>query len=321
MRIFKRLCPAAAFLILFVLINFLLNDALIPYQYPRVKIHTIETQTFDDLIVGTSHSFSAINPEILSSSTGRSCYNASVGSQFPRDTLYLLMDACRSHRPGRIILEYDPAYLVDADRAFVNERYFVQCMAPSFVKLKYFTDCALDSDFRVALMPWIGHRGELNGIRRNLQIKKSDAWKKYGIEPFDDGRQRMTQQGQMRIASSEFNPAPPDLNQFSPDEIQDNLDDLNRVLRFCNREGIPVVIVTTPIPAETRDAHTDYYEAAHKLMEDIAASHDITFLDYAWKGDSRLDDATENYSDLEGHMHEEAADRFSAVLAADLNTL
>ena len=118
MRIFKRLCPAAAFLILFVLINFLLNDALIPYQYPRVKIHTIETQTFDDLIVGTSHSFSAINPEILSSSTGRSCYNASVGSQFPRDTLYLLMDACRSHRPGRIILEYDPAYLVDADRAF-----------------------------------------------------------------------------------------------------------------------------------------------------------------------------------------------------------
>ncbi|MBR2188435.1 MAG: hypothetical protein IJ860_03345 [Eubacterium sp.] len=316
---FKKILPLVALLALLVLVNGLLNYALVPYQYPRVKIHAVETRTYDDLVLGTSHSFSAINPEILSDTTGRSCFNASVGSQFPRDTLYLLQDACRHHMPGRVILEYDPAYLIDADRAFVNERYFVQCMEPSPVKLRYFLDCALNSDFRVALMPWIGHRGDLGGIRRNLQIRQSEVYRDYGVACFDDGNQRMTESGQMRISNQIFDASMVKQRTFSPDDSKDNLADLERVLKFCSDRQIPVVLVTTPVPAETRDAHADYYRDAHQLMAGIAGKWQLPFLDYAYEGDRRLNDATESFSDLDGHMHEDAADAFSAVLAADLN--
>lgn len=321
MRIFKRIYPAALFLALFLMINTALNYMLIPYQYPRVKIHTIETQTFDDLILGTSHSFSAINPAVLSESTGRTCYNASVGSQFPRDTLYLLQDACIRHKPGRVILEYDPAYLIDADRAFVNERYFVQCMQPSAVKLRYFLDCAADSDFRVALMPWIGHRGDLSGIRRNLKIKNSSSFHAYGTQPFDDGNQRMTDQGQMRISERIFDDKKPRLNAFQPETSKDNLHDLIRIFRFCREKEIPVILVTTPVPSETLETYPDYYQDAHTLMASIAAEWNIPFLDYAYQQDRRLNYETAEFSDLEGHMHEDASDAFSAVLAADLNSI
>ena len=60
-------------------INALLSYMLIPYQFTRMKIHTIETEDFDDLILGSSHGSAAIDPAVLSEKTGRTCFSAAAG--------------------------------------------------------------------------------------------------------------------------------------------------------------------------------------------------------------------------------------------------
>ena len=53
-------------------------------------------------------------------------------------------------------------------------------------------------------------------------------------------------------------------------------------------------------------------------MASVTAEWGIPFLDYAYQQDSRLNYETAAFSDLEGHMHENTSDAFSAVFAADL---
>ena len=54
MRIFKRIAVPILFLAILMGVNAVFNYLLIPYTFTRYKLHMIESETFDDLILGSS---------------------------------------------------------------------------------------------------------------------------------------------------------------------------------------------------------------------------------------------------------------------------
>ena len=91
--------------------------------------------------------------------------------------------------------------------------------------------------------------------------------------------------------------------------------------RVCAREGIELVVVTTPVPAETLEANAASYEAAGAEMSALAESYGFRYLNYTGgellAANKALTDA-DLYADWDGHMFADAAAAFSEVLARDL---
>ena len=93
MRIFKRIAVPILFLAILMGVNAIFNYLLIAYTFTRYKLHKIETEAFDDLILGSSHGATNIDPAYVSSVTGRSAFNAAQGEEFPVDSYFFLKDA------------------------------------------------------------------------------------------------------------------------------------------------------------------------------------------------------------------------------------
>ena len=327
MRIFKHLLPFILGVLFILLLNAALNYMLIPYQFTRVKVHKVETETFDDLILGSSHGGTAFDPTALTAETGRSSYNACAGGQFPMDNYYLLLDALREHAPKRVIFEYDPNYWISLDPFNRTARYQESVMAPSAVRFEYFSKLLLPGDIRYVLMPWSLYESGLKDIRRIVARKQSDDYKNYAVEPFNEkGSQACDENGFLGIPDDVGgDPKIPDL--FYTDGMEHivakNREYFEKIVRLCQKKEIELVVVTTPVPAATREATEGFYYTAHEWMKDLSTAYGFTYLDFVLPSENKdaLPDLCEDpkgFSDGEGHMHISAARNFTQVLASYL---
>ena len=75
------------FLVLMICIALLvgLDLALYPCTFMRNDVHTVVTQQFDDIILGTSHGMTDIDPDTMEEVTGRSGHNMCVGGEYGID--------------------------------------------------------------------------------------------------------------------------------------------------------------------------------------------------------------------------------------------
>ena len=330
MRIFKKLFPFAAGICFFLCVNALLGYLIIPYQFPRMKVHRIETETFQDLILGTSHGSSAFDPAVLTGETGRTCFNAAAGGAYPRDNYYLLADACRAHAPERVIIEYDPAYWISKDSFNRNARYQLDVMAFSAVKLRYFQDLCLEGDLRYVLMPWFLYADSFDRIAQTVAIKRSEDYRTYSVRPFAHDGQRCEENGFTPIPdSAQGDYTIPELSFDEENEryVRANQAYFEKTLKLCAEKGIEVVVVTTPVPAPTLEADHAFYQEAHQRMAALAEQYGFAYLDFAWQEETDGTAAQpqpfpswepECFSDGEGHMRESAAGRFTRLLAQKL---
>lgn len=326
MRIFKLLLPFAAGLAVFLALNTALCFLMIPYQFTRVKIHRAETETFDDLILGSSHGSAAIDPSVLTEVTGRSCLNAAAGGQYPRDNYYLLLDACREHKPGRVIFEFDPTYWVSEDNFNRTPRYQLSMMEPSLTKLQYFMDLCLPGDIRYCLMPWFLYQTKPEEMRRIAGRKLGEAYRTYSVEPFSEGDQVCEESG--FIAISDQANGDRSVREFSFGEgtgsyVKENQARFEQLVRCCREQAIELVVVTTPVPLPTRSANEAFYREAHGLMQALSEKYGFRYLDYVMPEEDASEHLkarwrAKSFSDAEGHMRVSAARRFSRMLARAL---
>ena len=295
MQTSKKILPVLGGLLLFFLLNAFLNFALIPYQFTRMKIHTIENETFDDLILGSSHASAAIDPERFTEELGRSCFNAAAGGQYPRENYYLLLDACEKHVPGRILLEYDPSYWVSGDSFNAAARYQLSEMEWSRAKWSYARDLCPGSDIRFVLMPWslyvdlfpdpAGSSGNLlQRMADNIRTRLGEDYRQYGTVSFLTGSgQACDQNGFTYIP--DFVPGDRTIPEFSFGEDKEAYFETNRqyfekTLDLCRKNGIEVVVFTTPVPKTTLEQNRDFYREAHRRMADLSREHSFRYLDF-----------------------------------------
>ena len=323
MRIFKQLLPLIAGFALFLCFNALMNYLIIPNQFTRVKIHRIETGTYEDLILGSSHGNAAINPAVLAEKTGRSGYNAAAGGQCPVDNYYLLKDALREHDVKRVILEYDPSYWLFHDSFNGTARYQLSQMAPSTVRLAYFAELCLPGDLRYVFLPWTLYDVYPERMKANLEKKKSGAYLNYETTPFTDDTQTFHEDGFMELKDFAVgNMSTPELSfDGKMSYVEENRTWFERIIKLCLNKGMEVIVVTTPVPGETLKKNAAFYAEAHAMMEALLAPYGVRYLDFAAPKETdetapcagRWDGG--DFSDGEGHMRGSAAGDFSHVLA------
>ena len=89
MHSFKKFSKAVLVIAVCTAILILLDTALYPCTFMRNDVHTVVTQQFDDIILGTSHGKMDIDPESMEEVNGRTGHNLCVGGEYGIDAYYL----------------------------------------------------------------------------------------------------------------------------------------------------------------------------------------------------------------------------------------
>ena len=112
MHSFKKFSKAVLVIAVCTAILILLVSALYRCNFMSIVVHTVVTQQFDDIILGTSHGMTDIDPAVMEEITGRTGHNMCVGGEYVIDAYHIAKLIAEKQKPTRIIYEVDPEYLV-----------------------------------------------------------------------------------------------------------------------------------------------------------------------------------------------------------------
>lgn len=313
MRIFKRAAAVLLFAAILTVISLTLNELLIPYTFTRMKIHAIENNTWQDLILGSSHGGTNIDPEVLEGETGRSAFNAAQGEEFPVDSLYLLKDACLFHKPERVIYEFDPTYWLTAQETDSNYVLTFYTMQASAVKAEYFGAKMWKADFRTWSAPWYFFRSRIGEIPDTLRIKAGTDYQTYGTETFESDLQSVKETGFISLKKVRGTDKI-EIRPWNDQTIQkDDVGYFIRLAEYCRQEGIELAVVTTPVPDSTYEAGKENFDSASAYMDTLAEWYGFTYISYNGDRAQGLDLSDDAYADYDGHMYGDSAEAFSKV--------
>ena len=321
MRSFKFIAKAAAVIAAAVIIFLLLDFALYPCTFMRSDIHSVATQTFDDVYMGTSHGKMNIDPDTIGEITGRTGHNVCVGGEYPADTYYILrMMLERGHKPQRVVYEISPGYLVRQKEEGNNYLLFYHEFPLSMSKLAYFKDQVAKCNLRTLFFPWYEYplAYEISRVGETCRAKMQ---KDYSASMFKTASQEYHESGFIaRFPVDTAGLTTDGLTAPSVEEIKpENMVYLDKLVALCQKEGIEFVAVTTPLPLENLQAFASAYQEIWTLFDTWFAERGVTYINY--NDQTYFNDFTHDiaaFTDMDGHLHEQAALAFSRVLAAQL---
>ncbi|MFG6382771.1 MAG: hypothetical protein K1V96_00765 [Lachnospiraceae bacterium] len=319
MRNFKKiLLPIMAVLILMV-VNIGMNYALIPYSYVRIMMHQVETQNYDTVFLGTSHGLNGISPNVIERETGAKTMNLCLGGEYPRDAYYMLKKVCEKSVPKTVIYELDAGYWCteEGQRGDFNRIYYE--MPFSKVKVEYFISKMLKLDFRATLFPWFYYRGQIGNIKNIINCKQSEDYKNYGVEAFRNEAQSY-EEGFMRNHPVEIEKPEEPLELWNEKtKNKDSFLYFEKMASFCEKQGITLIVITTPVPEETLEKYNKEFQKADTFFTSYLEKFDVQYWNYnrSERKIENFDYSLKAFSDYEGHMNWEQAEIFSAQIAKD----
>ena len=166
-----------------------------------------------------------------------------------------------------------------------------------------------------------------------IREKKSEEYRNFDISCFTDEVQSYHRDGfiaRFRVdagTTREDVPALWNRGNYNKDEQKY----FEKLAGFCEKSGIELVTVITPIPDSTYEAYRDAYDDASAFFEEYMAERGIRMINYLRDGRNtgQSDDAAigntagrvprdpDDFCDNEGHMFEDTAAEFTKVLAED----
>ena len=303
-------------------ILFLLDFVLYPCTFIRNDVHEVTSETFDDVIMGTSHGKLCIDPESMEEVNGRSGHNLCVGGEYPQDSIYLLKLMIETgHKPDRIVYEVSPGYLVREKEEGNNYLLFYHEFPLSRAKLSYFVNAIAKCNFRSLFFPWYEYplSYELSHMNETAAAK----WQKdYSVDRFRTESQEYHESGFVaRYAVDTSVLTTDDLVLYPVSAVKSqNMEDIKKLASLCREEGIGFCAVTTPIPLPNLQAFAEDYNEFWDYMRAFFAEQQIPWINFNDPEHFNLftHDITA-FTDMDGHMNENAARAFSGVLAEQLN--
>ena len=318
-KIFISLLVCAAILV----VNAKMTDFLYPNNEMRVVVHKIQTTDYDTLIIGNSHGQCGIDPVALEQFGGMHAINAASGNEFVIDAYYLVRLAAQSTDLKTVIYEIDSAYwmLDEAENCELVKVYHE--FPPSKLKFRYFQDKILKSDFRTVPFEWYLYRNYLGRIDSLREMKSSDAYKNYSIEPFRSPVQLMQENGFIAIQRFEEDAPKADTSMtWHRENVKEkHLKNFKRLVDFCRENEIQLVCIMTPIPEVTFSKDQPFSADSIAYFTALCESYDVPFHSYLIDGRDGITHDLADYDDYDGHMYFDSAYSFSAVLAIDLPKL
>ncbi|TGY96566.1 hypothetical protein E5329_09320 [Petralouisia muris] len=320
MRNFKRILLPVVLILTIAAVNLGLNYALIPYSYVRIMMHQIQTEEYDTVFLGTSHGLNGISPKVITEKTGKNAVNLSLGGEYPRDAYYLLKQVCEKKKPERVVYELDPGYWCtpEGQRGDFNRIFYE--MPASLTKVEYFFAKERELDFRAALFPWFYYRGQFRDMKEIIQVKQGEDYKNYGTAAFWDGGQEFAD-GFLRNTPVPGMKEEKDLVLWKEaDRNEDSFRYFEKLASFCKKRNIELIVVTTPVPAETLEKYAKEFQEADAFFQEYLERLGLEYWNYncTERKIADFDYSLNAFTDYEGHMNVQQAEAFSAQLAEDL---
>lgn len=322
MRNFKRFAVLAFLLALVIGVNSLLSFALYPYTYSRVDIHHLISEDHDTIFVGSSHGKCGLNPEVFDSVCGTVSTNQCLGGEYPIDAYHIVRLACETgHKPKQVIYELDAGYFVSKPNEGADFAILYQEFPASFTKFHYWMTKILDGDFRNTLFPWYLYRGKIFSVNNTLSQKRSEEYKDFGISSFANPAQIYHSSG---FIERLVQPADKSVKDIPVLYTGDNISPeseiyFRRLAQLCEREGIRLIAVTTPVPEVTVQEYSSAYAGANQYF--TALSKELGVAYYNCNYIEKFSDLRDlNYFvDYDGHYYGEYADLFTERFAKMLD--
>ena len=319
-----KIVKTVVFLALILLINAVMQYALVPSSYMRINFHNVRENKYDDIFIGTSHGFCGIDPVKVDEVTGRRSTNLCMPNEFLQDSYYIVKEVLRHQKPERIIYELDPGYWVTENNTGHAEVFIYDNMPWSPVKLQYGLDKLGAKDFRASLFLWHYYRSSLNlsEICSNLQNKQSKAYKEYREDqPSEDAEYYKGEGFLSHPRGAGENKQDTNLVLWDEQKVNEvSLEYFEKLAAYCRKEKIELIAVALPIPEETTELYQDAYGEAYAYYEELMEQYEVDYYNFNTIKDAEIDRNLEDFYDYDGHMFADTAEAFSLVLGKYLKT-
>ena len=321
MHNFKRAARIVLPVLMAALLLIFLDLALYPCTFIRNDVHAITTSSYEDVILGTSHGKINIDPAAMERISHRSAYNMANGNEYPVDSYYLLkLMIEKGTAPQRVIYVTTPEYFMMEKEEGHNYLLFFHEFPPGRTWMEYFFSTVASCSMRTGLFPWTEYplSTELKSVKTNLRKKLSGD---YGTEDFQSATQSYHEDG--HIARYPVDPSTfsfPDYDAFDPEAVrEENLAWIRALVALCREHRISFVAVTPPTAQPVLDRYQEGFEKADSFFSAFYEQLKVHYYNFnASPYDGRFTHSVNAFTDLDGHMHEDAAADFSEVLATTL---
>lgn len=316
MHSFRKVIRTILVIVVCLVLLIGMDMALYPCTFMRNDVHAIVTNQYNDIILGTSHGMTDIDPAVMEEITGRSGHNLCVGGEYGIDAYYLAKLAKEKQKPSRIIYEIDPGYFVSEKEEGNNYLLFFHEFPFSMAKLEYFRDSVARCNFRTILFPWYEY--SLSYELKKVKETFSQKWNRdYSISYLKSDTQEYHESGLIErypVDTSKLKMS--DIKLFEENQVNpQNMEYLGKLIDFCKNNTIEFVAVTTPVPLDTLKTYSDNYNAAWTYFGKYFDEKNITYLNFNTQYFKAFSHDLKNYTDYDGHMNGNAAVQYSKVLA------
>lgn len=300
-------------------LNFLLVDDA--DSYTRITMHELYNQerNIDILFLGSSHCYRSFDTQIIDKYFGENTFNAGSSSQALDGSYALLVEAGKHNKLNKVFLElyYDAVKEVYSERTELTSTYIISdYLRPSINKYRYLLSAG-SKEY------WI------NGIwpaRRNWKKVFDGKWIAENIEKKHDAdylNYEYVNHGWEYYAGKGFvaNTDIVERNSYEDtlyepirkEQIsKDNQDMLIRIIEYCKKSNIDLVIVVAPMP-QFRVEGIKNYDLYVEQVRHLLQPYDVEFYDF-----NLCDNALFGNDALfmdDHHLNLKGAEQFSTIFS------
>lgn len=305
------------FIFICIVLSWSLNQITMSPNIVWLNLHRVKENTpYDYLFVGTSHGQYGISPEVVREVTGKKSFNLCMADEYPIDTYFLVKEACKKHKPEKIIYELDPSYWISDQRLGSTAMFFYKEFPWSVTKLEYFIEKIVSQDYRSTLFPWSYYKNNLFMAKEILAKKLSPDYRAYNPEILDIPGGYYKSDGfiyQEKVEGADkgtFNNVP-----WSEDGIRDEaLEYFSKMVKYCQENQIEFEVIFLPVPKETIENMPGNFEQSDQYFADFMEERGIKYHNFNYDVELNCDRTIEGYWDYDGHMFGENAEAFSREL-------
>ncbi|MBQ4514564.1 MAG: hypothetical protein II969_16345 [Anaerolineaceae bacterium] len=318
----KKIVSALVFMTLFLLCGMGFRWLLIDdtQSYTRLMMHEFyEQENIDNLFVGSSHCYAALDPAVTDKVFGANSFNAGSSLQALDASFALIREAAERYDLKHIYLEM--YYLMMSndnykERDQLTGTYIISdYMRPSFNKAKFLFEASAPKYYVNSFLParrnWekLLHPSEVLALIRE---KQKEAYRNY--EPIGGYRAKgfVSNQGEIPngilLDTAGFDSI--HTKSASPDWLKT----LREIINYCEKKGISLTLFSAPMTLfQTAGVgnYDDYIELINHLIEGTNAE----YVDFNLCREEYFDQTPDLFADA-GHLNERGAEVFSQLFAS-----
>jgi len=263
----------------------------------------------DLLILGSSHAYRSYDPKVIGEALHieNRVFNLGSAAQSPLISYYILKEILEKQRPKKVVM--DLYYLVFTnDNQLRNRRYNLNQMQASLAKKEFFRN-GFSTEEKVILtaFPALVYKDYLKPkinklLGRPHLLKKKGNYQGAGFVSNPDtlSMEKLKYQNQFEYYQTETTAM-----------TDSNLEYLKKIKLLCDKENIPLVFISAPMP-EISVNKIKNYRAFYHIFSELATEWNAPYIDYNINRIENLSDEYHYYDD--DHLNAPGAKIFSATV-------